>query len=104
MATLGGARALGIESSVGSLEVGKRADVVVLRRDAIHATPRSGAPLASQVVFAHTSADVRTVVVDGRVVVDDGRLTSGDEAAIRDDAEVHRKALMRRARLTVAAS
>ena len=87
MATLGGARALGMDQEVGSLEVGKRADLVVLRRHALHAVPLDGAPLASQVVFAHTSADVRTVVVDGRVVVDDSRLVSGDEDAIRRDAD-----------------
>ncbi len=104
MATMGGARALGISGEVGSLEVGKRADVVVLRRDAIHATPLSGAPLASQVVFAHTSADVRTVVVDGRVVVDEGRLVSGDETTIRHRADAYRRALIQRAGLVVAES
>ncbi|MDP9073309.1 MAG: amidohydrolase family protein, partial [Actinomycetota bacterium] len=101
MATRGGAKALGIDREVGSLELGKRADVVVLRRDGVHAAPISGAPLESQIVFAHTSADVKNVVVDGRVVVDEGQLVSGDAGAIRRDAENHRRSIMERAGLVI---
>jgi 5-methylthioadenosine/S-adenosylhomocysteine deaminase len=101
MATMGGARALGLGHQVGSLELGKRADVVVLRRDAVHAAPSAGASLASQIVFAHTSADVKTVVVDGRVVVDEGRLVSGDQDAIRLEAERQRQAIIERAGLAI---
>jgi len=100
MATMGGARALGLEREVGSLEVGKRADLVVVQRDALHARPNGGAAVASQLAYAHTGADVRDVVVDGEVVVRDGRLVSGSEAAIVAEAEQQRSLLVKRARLS----
>ena len=74
MATMGGARALALEREIGSLEPGKRADLAVVRRDRLHTTPAGGADVFSELVYAHTSADVDTVLVDGRVVVADGRL------------------------------
>ena len=66
MATRGGAHALGMEHLVGTLEVGKRADLtVVSMRD--WATLPAGDP-ASRIVFGATARDVRHVIVDGRVV------------------------------------
>jgi cytosine/adenosine deaminase-related metal-dependent hydrolase len=99
MATMGGARALGMADEIGSLEPGKRADVVVLRRDGLHVRPLAGSSIESQVVYAHTSADVATVVVDGRVVVRDGDLVTGSQAVIREQAEGQRRALLGRAGL-----
>jgi cytosine/adenosine deaminase-related metal-dependent hydrolase len=99
MATMGGARALGMADQIGSLEAGKRGDVVVLRRDGLHARPLRGASIESQVVYAHTAADVATVVVDGQVVVRDGDLVTGSRAMIRDEAERQRVALLGRAAL-----
>ena len=101
MATLGGARALGLESDIGSLEVGKKADVVVLRRDGLHIAPTKLSTLASQIVFAHKSEDVEAVVVDGHPVVLDGHLVTGDEVKIREAAELHRIALLDRAGLVL---
>ena len=100
MATMGGARALGLEHEVGSLEVGKRADLIVVERDGLHARPNGGADVASQLAYAHTAADVRDVVVDGEVVVRGGRLVTGSEAEIVSEAEQQRTLLMGRARLT----
>jgi cytosine/adenosine deaminase-related metal-dependent hydrolase len=73
LATLGGARALGLESELGSLEPGKRADLIVLDPHAPHATPMRDP--VSTVVYAARSTDVRHVLVDGRVLVRDGELT-----------------------------
>jgi 5-methylthioadenosine/S-adenosylhomocysteine deaminase len=100
MATMGGARALGLEHEIGSLEIGKRADLVVVDRDALHARPIGGAELVSQLAYAHTGADVRDVVVDGEVVVRDGALTSGSEVAIVAEAERQRTLVLERARLS----
>jgi cytosine/adenosine deaminase-related metal-dependent hydrolase len=83
LATLGGARALGLGDAIGSLEAGKRADVIVVDPRAPHATP-NGDP-ASTLVYAAHSRDVRDVVVDGRVLVRNGRLT---EASGLDRDEV----------------
>ena len=101
MATMGGARALALEREIGSLEAGKRADLAVVRRDRLHTTPAGGADVFSELVYAHTSADVVTVVVDGRVVVADGRLVTADESAIRAEAETQQAALLARTDITI---
>ena len=97
MATMGGARALALEREVGSIEAGKRADLAVVRRDRLHSTPAGGADVYSELVYAHTASDVDTVVVDGRLVVAAGRLLTGDESAIRAEAETQQSALVARA-------
>jgi 5-methylthioadenosine/S-adenosylhomocysteine deaminase len=76
LATMGGARALGIDHLVGSLEVGKRADLVVLDGSSPSLTPVYDP--VSALAYAAGRADVRWVVVDGRVVVDDRVLTTID--------------------------
>ena len=67
MATIDGARALGIDDRVGSLTVGKRADVTVVDVSGPHCEP--GGDVEARVVYAAQSRDVRHVVVDGRVAV-----------------------------------
>ena len=97
MATMGGARALGLADEIGSIEVGKRADLVVVGRGGLHGRPLAGSSPAATVVYALGAGDVSDVVVDGRVVVRDGRLTTGSEATITAAAERERAALMERA-------
>ncbi len=76
-ATRGGAKALGMDHLVGSLEPGKKADVVLLRNDASPAMYPVLNPYG-HVVFQAQRGDVHTVVVDGRVVKADGRLVDRD--------------------------
>ena len=83
LATLGGARALGLEREIGSLEPGKRADLIVVDPRAPHATPAFDP--VSTLVYAAQSRDVRDVLVDGRVLVRNGALT---ELTGLDRAEV----------------
>jgi 5-methylthioadenosine/S-adenosylhomocysteine deaminase len=80
MATIEGARALGLGERLGSLEAGKRADVIVLDLDAPHLRPRHD-PWSTLAYAAH-SADVRDTVVDGRVLMRDRVLTTLDERAV----------------------
>ena len=94
LATLGGARALGLESEIGSIEVGKRADLIALDLDGPHAQP-AGADLISRIVYSARAADVRHVIVDGRVVVRDGALKTGDVAKIRETANKEARRLRR---------
>ncbi len=68
LATLGGARALGLEHEIGSIAVGKRADLVVLDLQEPHLHPPARDPV-SAVVYAAQPSDVRDVFVDGRPVV-----------------------------------
>jgi 5-methylthioadenosine/S-adenosylhomocysteine deaminase len=71
MATIGGARALGMEKLIGSLEAGKRADLITVRLDVPNAVPLYD--VYSQMVYALKGANVNDVMVNGRLVVRDGR-------------------------------
>jgi 5-methylthioadenosine/S-adenosylhomocysteine deaminase len=81
MATIGGARALKLDHLVGSLESGKRADVVIIDLDEDNLVPLYDP--VSHLAYAVEAADVRTVIVDGRIVLRDGVLTTADEREIR---------------------
>lgn len=80
MATLGGAKLLGAESLIGSLEVGKKADLIVLDMNKPHLTPMYNIP--SHLVYAATGADVAHSVINGRVVMRDRKLLTMDEDAV----------------------
>jgi 5-methylthioadenosine/S-adenosylhomocysteine deaminase len=80
MATIGGARALGMEKLIGSLEAGKRADVVVFDLNVPNAVPMYD--VYSQLVYAMKGANVLDVVVNGREVVRDRRCVTLDAATI----------------------
>jgi 5-methylthioadenosine/S-adenosylhomocysteine deaminase len=80
MATREGARAIGLEAEVGSIEVGKRADLILIDRDRPHLTP--AADPWSTLVYSARGTDVRTVLVDGEVLVRDFALTREDELEV----------------------
>ena len=94
MATLGGARALGLEAEIGSIEVGKRADIAVLDLGGPHAQPEE-ADVISRVVYSARASDVRDVIVDGRAVVRDGALTTAKLEEIRRGANAQARRLRR---------
>ncbi len=94
LATLGGARAMGLEAEIGSIEVGKRADLILLDLDGPHAQPET-ADLVSRIVYSARATDVRHVIVGGRVVVRDGVLKTEDIAAIRRAANTQANKLQR---------
>ena len=79
MATIRGARALGMEKEIGSLEAGKRADLITVRIDRAHAQPLYDA--VSQMVYALKASDVRDVMVNGKPVVRDAKILTLDEKA-----------------------
>ncbi|MGD8623402.1 MAG: amidohydrolase family protein [Anaerolineae bacterium] len=90
MATCLGAQALGLDHLVGSLEAGKRADVTVVRLDAMHNVPRfelSPDNVYSQLVYAAKAHDVQHVVVDGQWLMRDRALLTLDEAQVRAEAQ-----------------
>ena len=88
MATIRGARALGMEKEIGSLETGKRADMIVVRLDRPNAVPLYDA--VSQMVYALKADDVRDVMVNGKPVVRDGRILTLNAAQIMQKAEEYR--------------
>jgi 5-methylthioadenosine/S-adenosylhomocysteine deaminase len=82
MATRLGAAAIGLQREIGSLEVGKRADLILVRTDSLHQIP-SYDPY-SLLVYATKACDVDTVVIDGTVVMAAGRVLTVNEAELRE--------------------
>ena len=95
MATIDGARVLGLSSEIGSLEVGKKADAIVVQIDGVHALP-GGDPIG-RLVYSCTPADVRDVFVDGHWTVRAGVLATLDEAKVRTEAIREGKRVLERA-------
>lgn len=95
MATINGARALGLEKETGSLEVGKRADVVLLKFD--HPPVQPSSDVAYMIVYGASGRDVDTVLIDGRTVVREGRVLRLDECMVVSAAAEARAELYRRA-------
>jgi 5-methylthioadenosine/S-adenosylhomocysteine deaminase len=85
MVTILGARASGLDKEIGSLEAGKRADLITLRLDRPHAVPLYN--VYSQIVYALKGSDVEDVAVDGKPIVRDGRSLTLDEAPILSKAK-----------------
>jgi len=84
MATIDGARAMGLDTQIGSIETGKRADLALVRLDRLHATPVSD--VISALVYSAEAEDVDTVVIDGRLVMRDRKLLTLDEQETIADA------------------
>ena len=80
MATITGARALHMESMIGSIEKGKRADVIMIRLDKPHAVPIYN--VYSQLAYALKASDVADVMVNGRVIVRDKKILTIDVAPV----------------------
>ena len=93
LATIGGARALHMADQIGSLEEGKRADLVVVDLGELHQTPRYN--IYSHLVYATKASDVRTVVIEGRVVMRDRRLLTLNEPLIKQKARALRERVTR---------
>jgi 5-methylthioadenosine/S-adenosylhomocysteine deaminase len=94
MATAGGAKALGLDSLCGTIEVGKRADLILVDLDTVHNQPVND--MFSQIVHCAKASDVRTVMVGGQFVMRDRWLTGLDEKQILAAAKAANRDLMRR--------
>jgi cytosine/adenosine deaminase-related metal-dependent hydrolase len=102
MATINGARAMGIDAEVGSIEAGKRADFIVIDMDAPHLTPVWN-PVAT-VVRSAVGSDVDTVVIDGRIVMQGREMLTLDEEAIVEEVRRRYRAVAKRAGIEQAGS
>jgi 5-methylthioadenosine/S-adenosylhomocysteine deaminase len=100
LATIDGARALGLEHEIGSLEAGKRADISIINLDRLHNTPRPS-DLISSIVYSAQASDVETVIIDGRVVMSARGLKTLDEREVIDEANREAALLMSRAGVEV---
>jgi 5-methylthioadenosine/S-adenosylhomocysteine deaminase len=94
MATIGGAKALGLDSTCGTIEVGKRADLILVDMNTIHNQPVND--IFSQIVHCAKASDVQTVIVNGEMLMRDRELTQLDAKKILADAKVAHLDLMER--------
>jgi len=83
MATIGGARAIGLENRIGTIEPGKKADIIIVDAHSPHMTPMYNP--YSQLVYSATGGDVRDVIINGNIVYRDRRFTNLDSAEIMDE-------------------
>jgi 5-methylthioadenosine/S-adenosylhomocysteine deaminase len=97
MATEGGARTLGWEKEMGTLEVGKRANMILVDQSGVHTLP-SRDP-ATNLVYSNNASDVRMTIVNGEILLEDGKLTTIDEEQLKDDVRRQWARLAKRAGL-----
>jgi 5-methylthioadenosine/S-adenosylhomocysteine deaminase len=95
MATMGGARALGKEKEIGSLEVGKKADLITLDLDEIGWSPRGGQDIYTALVYSVTGQHVRDVMVNGRWLFRENRWLTVDFKVARYELEQQHANLMK---------
>jgi 5-methylthioadenosine/S-adenosylhomocysteine deaminase len=93
LATIRGAAALHLEKDIGSIETGKRADLVLVERDALNQIPLYN--VYSHLVYATKASDVQTVIINGRIVMRDRRLLTLDETAIKAKARIFREQVIK---------
>ncbi|WP_162987390.1 5'-deoxyadenosine deaminase [Metabacillus litoralis] len=96
MATMGGAAAMGMEKEIGSLEVGKKADVVILDLNDFHTYPSTEVDPISRIVYSATRADVETSIINGKIVMEDQRLLTIDKSIVLKEANSSIQRLLRR--------
>ncbi len=87
IATLGGAKAMGLENEIGSLEEGKKADMVLISLDGWHTRPQNAAKVYSQLVYQAQASDVSATIVDGHLLMKDGHLLIINEEEVKSRAE-----------------
>ncbi|MFC3748089.1 5'-deoxyadenosine deaminase [Paenibacillus sp. GCM10012306] len=96
MATIGGAKAVGMESSIGSIEVGKKADLALLNLCNFHTFPSYDVDPISRIVYSATRADVETTIIDGEIVMERGLMKTMDKETVLQEANRSIKRLLSR--------
>ena len=86
MATINGARALGLEKEIGSIEVGKKADLVIVDYRKPHLVPVID-PVAN-LVHNGVGNDIDTVIVDGEIILENGKINTLDEYGVLQEAQM----------------
>jgi 5-methylthioadenosine/S-adenosylhomocysteine deaminase len=93
LATIRGAQALHLEKEIGSLETGKRADLLVIDRDTLNQIPLYN--VYSDLVYATKASDVETVIINGRVIMRNRRLLTLNETSVKNDARAFRDRIIK---------
>jgi 5-methylthioadenosine/S-adenosylhomocysteine deaminase len=85
MATIDGAKALGLEKEIGSIEIGKKADIILIDLKEANMTPLNR--IVSQLVYCGKSYNVHTSIIDGKVIMENRQLKSINEAEVIEKAQ-----------------
>ena len=93
MATIRGARALHLDKIIGSIEAGKRADIVIVDADDLNQTPLYN--IYSSLVYATKANDVRTVIIEGKIVMLNRNLLTLNETLIKKNANIYRQKIIK---------
>jgi 5-methylthioadenosine/S-adenosylhomocysteine deaminase len=93
LATIRGAQALHLEKEIGSLEKGKRADILIINRDTLNQIPLYN--VYSDLVYATKASDVESVIINGRLVMRNRRLLTLNEEVVKTDARALRERIIK---------
>lgn len=96
MATIGGAEVMGLANEIGSLEEGKKADLVILNLDNFHTYPSFGTDPISRIVYSATRADVETTIINGRIIMENRLMKTIDRNIILYESNQSIKRLLKR--------
>ncbi|WP_026581695.1 5'-deoxyadenosine deaminase [Bacillus sp. J33] len=96
MATIGGAKAVGMENEIGSLEPGKKADLAILNLNDFHVYPSFGIDTISRIVYSATRADVETTIVNGKILMENRKLKTVDKEIVLKEANTSIQRLIKR--------
>ena len=80
MSTIEGAKVLGLEDQIGTLEPGKKADIIFIKTDKIHLCPEND--VCANIVYSANGSDVEMVMIDGKVVMQNRKMTNLDEKEV----------------------
>lgn len=96
MATIGGAKAVGMENEIGSIEIGKKADLAILNLNNFHTYPSSEVDPISRIVYSATRADVETTIINGEIIMEKGILHTINKRIVLEEANNSIKRLLKR--------
>lgn len=82
LATMGGAKVMGMENEIGSLEEGKKADIIIMNINKVHSTPSYNVDIESQIVYSAKSEDIETTIINGEILMENRMITTMDECEI----------------------
>jgi len=85
MATIGGAKLLGMDNEIGSLEIGKKADVIIVNFEKPHLYPKTS--IISHLVYSARASDVDTTIVDGKILMKNRKVKTVNEASVLEEAQ-----------------
>ncbi len=94
MATIGGAKAVGMENEIGSIEIGKKADLSILNLHDFHTYPSYGVDPISRIVYSATRADVETTIINGQIVMENRIMKTMNKQVILTEANRSIKRLL----------